>query len=317
MDTDLVRAFIVVAQNLSFTRAAEELGTTQPLLSRSMRRLEDVVGEELFDRRKRQIALTPSGAAFLEEAQGILDQLGMALRRAQVAGRGSPETLRVGYTASMWMQTYHRGIRKFRRLFPEVHLDLRMMRPDEQTNALRCGDIDLGLMHFSNSDRSDLTWKIIGRDQIVLAIPSDWPADPGRPIDLASLRDRPFVLADPEIAPELYAAHVACCESAGFQPRVAGYNRDPAELRFLVAAGLGAGFTFETALLMKLDGIHFAPMANPPKNLSIDTHVMWRPRRTPANARAFIDCMTSETYVASIVSNPDSFGIEWRRTRFD
>src|SRR5262245_27204013 len=120
LDVELVRAFIVVAQNLSFTRAAEQLGTTQPLLSRSMRRLEDVVGEELFDRRKRQIALTPSGAAFLEEAQGVLDQLGLALRRSQMAGRGSPKTLRVGYLGSMWMQTFHRGIRKFRSLHPEV-----------------------------------------------------------------------------------------------------------------------------------------------------------------------------------------------------
>jgi DNA-binding transcriptional LysR family regulator len=317
LDTDLVRAFIVVAQNLSFTRAAEQLGTTQPLLSRSMRRLEDVVGEELFDRRKRQIALTPSGAAFLEEAQGVLDQLGLAFRRAQMAGHGSPQTLRVGFMASMWMQTFHRGIRKFRGLHPELALDLRMMRADEQANALRCGDIDLGLMNFNNCDRSDLTWRLVGRERYILAIPSDWPHVPGQAIDLASLRDRPFVLADPAIAPEIHAAHIACCDNAGFQPQVVRYNRDGSELRFLIAAGFGAGFAFESALLTQLDGIHFAPMKPSPETLFADSHVVWAPRRTPPSARDFIECMTSETYAASVIPQEDGFGIAWRRAVFE
>ncbi len=317
MDTDLVRAFIVVAQNLSFTRAAEQLGTTQPLLSRSMRRLEDVVGEQLFDRSKRQIALTPSGAAFLEEAQGVLDQLGLALRRSQMAGRGAPRTLRVGYMASMWMQTFHRGIRKFRLQHPEVILDLRMMASDEQANALRCGDIDVGLMNFNNCDRRELTWRIVGRERMILALPSDWPAEPGQPVELASLRDRPFVLADPDQAPEIHAAHIACCDSAGFQPNVVRYNRDGAELRFLIAAGVGAGFAFESALPMKFDGIHFAPMTPAAETLYVDSHVVWAPRRAPANTLDFIDCMTSETYAATVSSTGEGFALEWRRASFE
>lgn len=317
LDSNLVRAFIVVAQNLSFTRAAEALGTTQPLLSRSMRRLEDIVGEALFDRSRRQIALTMAGEAFFQEAQAILDQIGVALRRAQMAGTGSPTTLRVGYMAVMWMQTFHRGIRKFRRQFPEVSLDLRMMGPDQQANALRGGDIDVGLMHFNSCDRRGLVWRTIGRDQMIVALPSDWPEASGQAVDLASLRDRPFVLADPAIAPDIHAMHIACCESAGFQPNVVRYNRDASELRFLVAAGFGAGFTFETALLTKLDGIKFAPLANPPHPPCVDSHVVWLPGRTPANAEAFIECMTSETYTASIIPEQDSFGLEWRRAVFD
>ena len=317
LDTELVRAFIVVAENLSFTRAAEQLGTTQPLLSRSMRRLEDVVGEELFDRRKRQIALTPSGAAFLEEAQGILDQLGLALRRAQTSGHGAPRTLRVGYMATMWMQTFHRGIRKFRQRHPEVTLDLRMMGSQEQTNALRCGDIDIGLMSFDNCDRRELTWRIVGRERLILALPSDWPFPIGQAVDMASLRDRPFVLADPDQAPEIHAAHIACCDKAGFQPRVVRYNRDWAELRFLIAAGIGAGFAFESALPMKQDGIHFTPITPTPEAFYVDSHVVWSPRRTPATIRAFIDCMISETYAANVVRTDVGFGIEWTRATFE
>jgi DNA-binding transcriptional LysR family regulator len=317
LDTNLVRAFIVVAQNLSFTRAAELLGTTQPLLSRAMRRLEDIVGEELIDRRKRQIALTPSGAAFLEEAQGILDHVGVALRRARSAGDGSLETLRIGYVPAIWLQNFHGGIRKFRRASPEIELDMRGMTSQQQTEALRAGEIDLGLTHLSNCDRRGLAWRVVGRNQLVLAIPSDWPVTPGRSIELASLRDRPFVLSDPEVAPELYAAHTAACRNAGFEPQVAAYARGSAELRFLVAAGFGVGFAYETALLTPVDGIRFMPMASVPEELQIESYVVWLPRRAPAHVQDFIDCMTSETYAAAVVLDGDEFGIEWRRASFD
>jgi DNA-binding transcriptional LysR family regulator len=316
LDTELIRAFIAVARNQSFTRAAEQLGTTQPLLSRAMHRLEDTVGEVLFDRSKRQIALTPSGAVFLDEAQGILDKIGVALRRTHIAGHGSPETLRIGYMATMWTQTFHRGVRKFRTLFPDVALDFRLMPDEDQANALRAGELDLGLLHFRMCDRRELTWRTIGRAKLILAVPSDWPIPHGEPIDLSSLRDRPFVLADPVVAPDIHAAHIACCDNAGFRPREVRYSRDAVELRFLVAAGLGAAFVFDTTLLTNLDGIYVAPMANPPKNLFVDFNVVWLPRHAHSNTRAFIECMTSETYGASIIQDQNSFRIKWRKASF-
>lgn len=317
MNIELVRMFIAVAENLSFTRAAEKLGTTQPLLSRSIRRLEDLIGQELFHRSKRRITLTPSGAAFLEEAQGIIDRSSLAVRRAQMAGKGAPGTLRVGYMASMWMQTFHRGIRKFRGLYPEGTLELRMMQPNDQANALRRGEIDIGLMNFDHSNGQGLVWHTIARERYILAIPSDWPHRPSQPIDLATLRDRPFILADPELAPEIHAAHVACCKRAGFQPHIAAYNRDSAELRFLIASGLGAGFAYESALLMHVDGIHFAPMTASHGTFFSDSHMGWVPRDLPASMRDFISCMDSETYIAEAKPIDGSFTLEWQRTIFD
>jgi DNA-binding transcriptional LysR family regulator len=284
LEIELFRAFIAVAKNLSFTRAAEELGTTQPLLSRSIRRLEDVVGEALFDRGRRQIALTPAGAAFLSEAQAILDRVNLALRRAQMAGYGSPRTLRVGYVGAMWMHSIHWGVRKFR--------------------ARRC-------------DLRELTWRIISRESYVMAIPSEWPFDPGRPIDLAALRDRPFLIADPDISPEIHAASIDSCVNAGFQPRVVKYTRDGAELRFLVAAGMGAGFAFASALQTRMDGIHFAPMTPALTGRFMDSQVVWAPHRAPPLVREFVDCMISESYAAVIVPQAGSYGIEWRRTNFE
>jgi DNA-binding transcriptional LysR family regulator len=311
LDIELLRAFIVVARNLSFTLAAEELGTTQPMLSRAMRRLEDLVGEELFDRRKRQIALTPSGAALLEEAQGVLDRLGLAFRRARMAGHGSPRALRVGYMSPIRTPSIHLGVRKFRSQYPGVMVDFRRMPADEQTNALRGGELDVGVMMLNNCDRRELTWRVIGREGYLAAIPSDWPVDPSLPIDLSTLRDRPFVAPDPERAPEVHAAAIACCDQAGFQPRVVRYIQDHEEARFLIAAGIGAGFAYSSALLTRLDGILYLPIAPTPKAF-VESHVVWAPHRTPPEARAFIDCLESEACSAEVVQAGEGFGVVWR-----
>ncbi|SDT01922.1 LysR family transcriptional regulator [Microlunatus soli] len=69
-----LRGFVAVADQLSVSRAAEELGVDQPLLSRRLRALEDHLGVRLVDRSRRQIALSDTGAALLPRARALLDQ---------------------------------------------------------------------------------------------------------------------------------------------------------------------------------------------------------------------------------------------------
>ena len=142
------------------------------------------------------------------------------------------------------------------------------------------------------------------------AIPSDWPIDTSQPVDLSLLRDRQFVLPDPGIAPEIHAACIACRDQAGFQPRVVNYIKDHEEARFLIAAGVGAGFSFATAILGKPDGIRYLPIAPAPKAF-VDFHVVWVQRRTPSEARAFIECLESEACSAKVVQAGEAFKIEW------
>ncbi|MFC3173697.1 LysR family transcriptional regulator [Novosphingobium bradum] len=311
MDTRLLECFVVAARTLSFTRAAEQLGTTQPLLSRTIKRLEDVVGEPLFDRSRRRIALTAAGAALLDEAPGLIDHASLALRRAQIAGSGAPRTLRVAYSNSMWSHMAYRGIRAFRMAHPELQLDLRLMSANEQADALRCGEIDVGLAGATVFETRGLHWRTIGREPYILALPSDWDVPRGVPIDLTLLRNRPFLIPDPVVGTEAHNALMACCMAAGFRPLLAKHARDASEMRFLVAAGLGAGFAFASGLQNQFDGVYFAPIADQPAESIVEIRVSWAEQRLPEAIQSFIRHMMAHAYSTEIVTDGDGFRLKW------
>jgi DNA-binding transcriptional LysR family regulator len=315
MDAELIQAFLVIADNLSFTRAAEQLGTSQPQLSRAIRRLEDVVGEELIDRSRRQIELTPSGHAFRGECQGILDRIEVAVQRARRAGHGSPGLLRIGFTASAPSQPLRHGLIAFREMHPEVRLHIEMMKANEQADALRSGELDVGLFLFNNTDRRELTWRTIARSGFVMALPASWGFPKDQPIRLESLRDAPFILSHPDVAPQLHAAHMSCCDAAGFRPKIVRYVRDSIELRFLVACGLGVGFAYETSLNAPVDGIQFLPIADGPESLAVEFHIAWLADRPSRLVLDLIACMQETSREARIVPTDGSFGLEWTQAR--
>ncbi|CDH30859.1 LysR family transcriptional regulator [Xenorhabdus bovienii] len=73
LDVDAVRAFIVISDLKSFTRAAEELGTTQGALSVKLKRLEEKIGKKLIERTPRQVRLSANGELFIKSARNFLE----------------------------------------------------------------------------------------------------------------------------------------------------------------------------------------------------------------------------------------------------
>src|SRR4051794_167549 len=96
LDTRLLRAFVAVAEELHFTRAAERLFVAQQALSAQIRQLERRVGVTVFERSTRKVALTDAGERLLPHARTVLEALDTATAELEAARRAKRVTLRVG-----------------------------------------------------------------------------------------------------------------------------------------------------------------------------------------------------------------------------
>lgn len=144
LDLRLLRSFVVVAEELHFTRAAERLGIAQPPLSQQIRRIEDKVGYALFLRGTRRVELTRAGRSLLVTARRLFDQASFGIEAARRAGRGEIGRLRIGFPTSIALTILPTIIRSYRSNYPDVDLELRELATTPQYEALEAGSIDIG-----------------------------------------------------------------------------------------------------------------------------------------------------------------------------
>jgi LysR substrate binding domain len=163
--------------------------------------------------------LTEAGKVFLagvKEMPLIAERATMAARRA---ARGETGLLRVGFT---WTATFNvvvpRAIRTFRRAYPEIHLTLEEANTTRLITGLREGTLDVVFLRPGPSGTEELQLRQLSDDSIVFALPKRHPAAALEEIDLAILKDDPFLFFPREIAPTLYDTIVDACRKAGFQP---------------------------------------------------------------------------------------------------
>lgn len=166
--------FVTAAQSSSFTEAGRRLKLTQSTVSDHISRLETAIGRRLFIRDTHSLALTPDGESMLIHARLILE----AHEKAKLHFAGPPlrGRIRLGSSDDMAMGRLPEVLARFRRLHPEVELDLTIGFTDDLLRQLDAGSLDLmtgkrrpGETRGQRLYSESLVW--MGRDETVLAEP--------------------------------------------------------------------------------------------------------------------------------------------------
>src|SRR5262249_15536199 len=144
-----LRYFVAVAEELSFSRAAERLNIAQPPLSQQIKHLEAELGLQLLERSTRPLRLTEAGRFFQKQAADILAKMDEAVARTRPGGRGETGWLAIGYIGSAVNTLLPGVLRRLAVEHPKVDVTTIEMHHEEQATALAHGHIHVGLARSS------------------------------------------------------------------------------------------------------------------------------------------------------------------------
>ena len=146
LDTRLLRAFVAVADELNFTRAAERLFIAQQALSSQVRQLESRLGAQLFERTTRRVSLTDAGERLLPHAAATLRALDAGVAELEAAQHARRTTLRVGLSGTAMVPLVGETMRAFAARHPDVELEVSNVGLNEPAAGLKEGAVDVAFV---------------------------------------------------------------------------------------------------------------------------------------------------------------------------
>jgi DNA-binding transcriptional LysR family regulator len=223
--TDLLRTLVAVVDLRSFTKAAAKLGVTQPAVSAQIKRLQFLLGGDLFDRNVQGVSLTPQGELVVSYARRLLS-INDQIVNISASGLRPDLVIRVGTPSEYIASIMPDFLAQFRARWPDVRFNVRTDFYDPLVRELRSGDIDL-MIGLSMTPPHDARHS---RAQEVV-----WVHSPATRID----RDRPVPLVSYGDLCVYHRLAVQALQSVGFDWEDVFTGPSIASLSGAVNAGLG------------------------------------------------------------------------------
>jgi DNA-binding transcriptional LysR family regulator len=237
LDLNALQAFAAVARWESFSAAAEHLFLTQPAVSKRVAGLEAMLGQPLFDRIGRRVALTDAGRALLPRARALLEEAEALTRIVAAAGDHIAGPLVMGTSHHIGLRRLPPVLRAFTQRYPGVQLDIRFMSSEAATRAVEAGEVELAVVTLPTGREPNLVKQPVWDDPLEIMVSRDHPLASGNKISLEDLVTHPAVL--PGADTYTRSILVEALRPYGLAPRVVMSTDYLETLRMLVATGLG------------------------------------------------------------------------------
>lgn len=256
-----LEAFLAVADELHFGRAAERLHMAQPPLSRMIKQLERELGSPLFERTTRSVRLTTAGEALVRPAKDVLEGLRVARRAVRSAGRGETGRVRLGFAGPSSHVLVGQLGRVVREQHPGIELSLRSTTYNyEALRSLLDGELDLVIARWRIQPEG-IEHRPIAAERYVIVVPGSHRFASRKRLTMADLRDEEFVALPADPGSSVRDGMFDLAKAAGFRPNVVQTAPDSWTVMALVGAGVGVTLTLDTAVANVVqDGISVIPL---------------------------------------------------------
>src|SRR5947207_3663629 len=191
MDLTSLRIFLAVAEERSFSRAAAKVHRTQPAVSQAVRRLEDDLGEQLFDRSSKSGTLTDAGRVLQNYGQRLVrlaEETESAMRELRDLRRGR---VLIGANEAA-IHTLLPLMARFRQKVPDIAVDVRRVPARQIAVEVQQGSLDFGALTFHPAEEG-LLEVVVGSDELVLLVPPTHELAKRRQVTMEEVAGEPVV----------------------------------------------------------------------------------------------------------------------------
>lgn len=172
MTIDNLKCFILVAENLSFARAAETLYISQPAVTKQINALEAELGTSLFIRSTRHVELTPAGMSFYKDAKEIVKKTQLAIQRIQSQNTQN-DSIRIGLSNSTVLSYLAPILQNYHSKYPDIQPDIEVLSYKIILNLFTEKKLDLLFYYKENlTSKAGISFKELEQDYLVCLIPS-------------------------------------------------------------------------------------------------------------------------------------------------
>jgi DNA-binding transcriptional LysR family regulator len=291
MELRQLRYFIAVAENLSFSKAAQQLHVTVPPLSRQVRQLEEEFEVRLFDRDRKHVALSDAGRLLLREAKCLVSQAGRVTDSVRMAKFGSAGLVRIGIGPALG-ERLGRVLVEHAKQYPAVEVQCRDILSRAQYQSLLEGGIDVAFLRPC-VDYGELSSELLFEEPMVVYISKAHPLAKRKCVRVKDLADQTLLLFDRKSAPGLYDKTLELYAAAGVNPIVSSVtvelvpNNDIQSL--LLTCHKAIRIVPDEIACRPAPGSEVAVVPLDEPGASVQVHMVWRKCEKAAAVLAFLN----------------------------
>ena len=274
----LLEQFVVLARTKNFTRAAEELHVSQSALSRAIQKLEDQLGQPVFDRKPREVILTDFGELLLERAKDILQLVDDTF--AELAEAGRRGRIRLGAIPTIAPFFLPSLLGNFARKHPDIAIVVQEDTTEELIKRCNHGEIDLAILALPIVAK-ELEIEPLFNEELLLVIPTGHPLEKAKKITADCVDSYPFVMLNE--AHCLSENIASFCRKKSIQPITVERTSQLATVQELVSLDHGVSIVPEMARRIDLssDRVYRSFSGEKPQRTIA---MMWSPSRYQSKA---------------------------------
>lgn len=300
MEIKNLKAFLLLARSLNFTKSAEQMFLSQSAFSRQIVRLEEELGYQLFKRTKRSVELTNFGKVFLGHAEKMVSEYDKCINHfsSTVNEKGY---LRLGLLNDLVDETFPEIISNFIEENPKTFITYSDNGMSGLINNLLKDEIDCAYTLSYDTERiKDISSYTVCPQSVYVALSCKHPLAVRESLRVEELSEFPFIMVMPDTY-NLGSIHTHyLCQNAGFTPNIVAPVSNMNSLLMLVSSNIGIAITAPTAEFILPKGVRLIPIepgAAGQVELETAITILWKTSNTNPAIRKFIESAKKITNV--------------------